>query len=171
MAEARGMRQRQDGMGGRTMGGYAYGGGMGRDSFGMRGGGGPMDQRMMDPRMRGPMGGGPGGPFGRDSAVARMSLKDMAARTTMSYDAEVISSMRRTEAYSVMAEKPEITTLPQTVEQKDLKLLVKQLAQAAKLVKTTAAQRPEGDILGSVHLVLDNETMRDLLNTRTTPLP
>ena len=83
MAEARGMRQ-----------GYG-GGGMGRDSFGMRGGGGPMDPRMMDPRMRGPMGGGPGGPLGRDSAVGRMSLKDMAARTTMSYDAEVISSMNR----------------------------------------------------------------------------
>jgi len=98
MAEARGMRQRQDGMGGRSMGDYGGGrsmGAYGRDSFGMRGGGGPMDPRMMDPRMRGPMGGGGPGPFGRDSAVARMSLKDMAARTTRSYDAEVISSMNR----------------------------------------------------------------------------
>lgn len=34
----------------------------------------------------------PGG-FGRDKPVGRMSLKDMAARTTTSYDAEVISSM------------------------------------------------------------------------------
>lgn len=41
--------------------------------------------------------GGPGspGPFGRDNAFGRMSLKDMAARTTTSYDAEVISRMKK----------------------------------------------------------------------------
>ena len=67
-------------MGGRggEMGGR--GGGMGMD--GGPGGWGP---------------GSPGGPgpvgFGRDKPMGRMSLKDMAARTTTSYDAEVISSM------------------------------------------------------------------------------
>jgi S1-C subfamily serine protease len=67
--------------------------GMGRDGMGM----GDMGRGMGGgPSMGGwgPGGGGPGGPqFGRDKAVGRMSLKDMAARTTQSYDAEVISSM------------------------------------------------------------------------------
>ena len=46
--------------------------------------GGPMD---------GPPPGYPGGPFGRDNAPARMSLKDMAARTSTSFDAQIINSM------------------------------------------------------------------------------
>jgi len=85
------------------------GGPMGPDGMGMSGemdGRGPMRGEMGGrgmgggPSMGGPGGWGPGGPggqgpggFGRDKAVGRMSLKDMAARTTQSYDAEVISSM------------------------------------------------------------------------------
>lgn len=72
----------------------------GRGGGPRRGPGGPMGPDGMGGPMegRGPMGGpgwGPGGPggFGRDKPVGRMSLKDMAARTTTSYDAEVISSM------------------------------------------------------------------------------
>lgn len=61
---------------------------MGPDGMGMGGfGPGGPGQRGF-----GQGGFGPGG-FGRDRAVGRMSLKDMAARTTSSYDAEVISSM------------------------------------------------------------------------------
>eukprot|EP00984_Skeletonema_dohrnii_P030981 scaffold22928_cov157-Skeletonema_dohrnii-CCMP3373.AAC.3 len=77
--------------------------GMGRDGMGPNGPmGGEMGGRGMGggPSMGAPPGWGPGGPqqggqggFGRDKAVGRMSLKDMAARTTQSYDAEVISSM------------------------------------------------------------------------------
>lgn len=43
-------------------------------------------------------GGPPGGPFGRDNAMSRMSLKDMAARTTPSYDAGADTSNRRPNA-------------------------------------------------------------------------
>jgi len=46
----------------------------------------------------------PPGPFGRDAAAGRASLKDMAARTTRSYDAEVISTMNRS--------NPRVGTLP-----------------------------------------------------------
>lgn len=87
------------GMGGMSMGGQ---GGMGGMSMGGRGGMG-MDGRGPGRGMGGPMGGPPGagypgsgygpGPLGRDNAVGRMSLKDMAARTTQSFDAEVIKSM------------------------------------------------------------------------------
>lgn len=48
----------------------------------------------IDPFVRGPGGGQPG-PFGRDNAVGRTSLKDMASRTTQSFDAEVINSMNQ----------------------------------------------------------------------------
>lgn len=43
----------------------------------------------------GPMGAPPGypGPFGRDGAPARMSLKDMAQRSTTSFDKQIIDSM------------------------------------------------------------------------------
>ena len=87
------------GMGGPGGMGGAYGMMEGRWGPDMRrrgrGGGGrgprPGDGMMGGPSMGGrPMG---PGPFGRDNAVGRMSLKDMAARTTTSYDAEVISSM------------------------------------------------------------------------------
>ncbi|KAL7445579.1 hypothetical protein ACHAXM_009935 [Skeletonema potamos] len=79
------MRRRGRGGGGPRRGPGPMGpDGMGMGDMGRGMGGGPS------------MGWGPGGPgpqFGRDKAVGRMSLKDMAARTSQSYDAEVISSM------------------------------------------------------------------------------
>jgi S1-C subfamily serine protease len=78
-----------------------------------RGGGMPGRGVMMPPGGGGPMGGNnpffnaeslrdssvawsgppPGPYFGRDNAIGRQSLKDMAARSSKSYDAEVIRSM------------------------------------------------------------------------------
>ncbi|KAL9186665.1 hypothetical protein ACHAXT_005903 [Thalassiosira profunda] len=97
---------------------FRRGGGSGfrRGGMGGRPGGyGSLGQRSVGPGMRGmgpgmgPMGGGfdpfdryQGPSFGRDVPAARMSLKDMAARTTRSFDAEVISSMNdRSNARSV----------------------------------------------------------------------
>ncbi|KAL7550346.1 hypothetical protein ACHAWF_015047 [Thalassiosira exigua] len=73
-----------DGMGGVSMGGGGMGDNMGGVSMG--GNMGPFD-----PFVGGPM--GQGGPFGRDNAVGRTSLRDMAARSTTSFDAEVINRM------------------------------------------------------------------------------
>eukprot|EP00956_Cyclotella_meneghiniana_P024329 scaffold48767_cov67-Cyclotella_meneghiniana.AAC.3 len=61
-------------------------GGRGRMPPGRPMGGDPRERDYM-------MGGGGPGPFGRDDAVGRMSLKDMASRTTTSFDKQIIESM------------------------------------------------------------------------------
>lgn len=88
------------GMGGRPGQRMGMGGPMGGPMGGQMGGQMGVDpfvnpESLRDSRAWNGQGGpqGQGQPFGRDNAMGRMSLKDMAARTTQSYDAEVIKSM------------------------------------------------------------------------------
>lgn len=92
----RGSSQRAGPMGGRG----PMGGGQMPPGRGQMGRGGPMPpgidpfvnpESLRNSNAWGP--GGPGSPFGRDNAPARTSLKDMAARTTTSFDAQIINSM------------------------------------------------------------------------------